>query len=44
MESIAQKFGNGHTIYIKFSRWTKNRTIQQIFEDFQKQNIIDVRD
>ena len=34
---------NWHTIFIKLNRWAKNRTIQRIFEDLQKQNIINVR-
>lgn len=40
---MAKKFGNWHTIYMRFSRWAKNGTIQRIFEELQKQNIIKVQ-
>jgi hypothetical protein len=36
-------FGNLHTIYVKFNRWSKNGTIQRIFEELQKQKIIDIQ-
>ena len=32
-----------YTIYMKFNRWSKNGTIQRIFEELQSQNIIDVQ-
>jgi Transposase and inactivated derivatives len=38
--ALPKKFGNWHTIYMRFNRWTKNGTIQRIFEEMQKQNII----
>ena len=38
--ALPKKFGNWHTIYMRFSRWTKNGTIERIFEVMQKQNII----
>ena len=30
-------------IYMKFNRWSKNGTIQRIFEELQKQNVIDTQ-
>lgn len=32
-----------HSIYIKFNRWSKNGTIQRIFDEIQKSNMIDIR-
>ena len=43
MEGIAKKYGKWHTIYMKFNRWSKNGTIQRIFEEMQKLDIINVR-
>ena len=40
---MPKEFGNWHTIYMRFSRWTKNGTIQRIFDELQKQNIIDAQ-
>ena len=41
--ALPKTFGNWHTIYVRFNRWSKNGTIQRIFEELQKQNIIDVQ-
>ena len=41
--ALPTKFGNWHTIYMRFNRWAKNGTIQQIFETLQSSNIIDNR-
>ena len=41
--ALPKKFGNWHTIYMKFNRWSKNGTIQRIFDELQKQNIIDIQ-
>ena len=30
-------------MYIRFSRWSKNETIQRIFEELKKQNIINTQ-
>ncbi len=30
-------------IYMRFSRWTKSGTIQRIFQELQKQNLIDIK-
>ena len=43
VEGIAKKFENCHTIYMKFSKQTKNGTIQRIFEELQGQKIIDAQ-
>ena len=42
-KALPKKFGNWHTNYMRFSRWTKNGTTQRIFDELQKQNIIDVQ-
>lgn len=41
--ALPKKYGKWHTIYIRFNRWSKNGTIEKIFEELQKQNIIDIR-
>lgn len=41
--ALPKKYGNWHTIYMRFNRWSKNGTIQKIFEELQKRNIIDIR-
>ena len=41
--ALPKKYGNWHTIYVKFNRWSKNGTIQRIFDELQKQNIIDIQ-
>ncbi len=38
--ALPKKFGNWHTIYMRFNRWAKKGTIQRIFEELQRQNII----
>ena len=41
--ALPKKYGNWHTIYMRFSRWSQNGTIQKIFEELQEMNIIDNR-
>lgn len=41
--ALPKKYGKWHTIYMRFNRWSKNGVIEKIFEELQKQNIIDVR-
>lgn len=41
--ALPKKYGNWHTIYMKFNRWSKNGTISKIFDEMQKLNIIDIR-
>jgi len=42
-KALPKKYGNWHTIYVKFNRWSKNGTIQWIFDELQKQNIINIQ-
>ena len=39
--ALPKKYGKWHTIYMRFSRWSKNGTIQKIWEEMQNQGIID---
>lgn len=41
--ALPKKYGKWHSIYMKFNRWSKNGTIQRIFDEMQKANIIDIR-
>ena len=41
--ALPKKFGKWHTIYMRFNRWSKNGTIQIIFDEMQRSNIIDIR-
>ncbi len=41
--ALPKEFGNWHMIYMRFSRWTKSGTIQRIFQELQKQNLIDIK-
>ena len=41
--ALPKKFGDWHTIYVRFNRWSKNGTIDRIFEGLQNKNIIDIR-
>ena len=41
--ALPEKYGKWHTIYMRFSRWSQNGTIQRIFETLQEMNIIDNR-
>ena len=41
--ALPKKYENWHTIYMRFSRWSQNGTIQKIFEELQEMNIIDNR-
>jgi lactam utilization protein B len=36
------KNGNWHTIYIRFSRWSKNGYLQRLLEALQKEGIISI--
>ena len=42
-KALPKKYGNWHTIYMEFNRWSKNGTIQWIFDELQKQNIINIQ-
>jgi len=41
--ALPKKYGNWNTIYVKFNRWSKNGTIKRIFDELQKQNIINIQ-
>ena len=41
--ALPKRYGKWHTIYMRFNRWSKNGTIQKVFEKMQKMNIIDIR-
>ena len=41
--ALPKEYGTWHTIYVRFNRWSKNGTIDKIFEELQKQNIIEIR-
>lgn len=41
--ALPKKYGKWHSIYMKFNRWAKNGTIQKIFDEMQKANMIDIR-
>ncbi len=41
--ALPKEFGNWHTVYVRFNRWSKNGTIDRIFEELQNRNIIDIR-
>ena len=42
-KTLQKKFGNWRTIYMRFNRWTKNGTIQRIFEELQEQKVIETQ-
>ena len=42
-EGAAKNIWKPHTIHVTFNKWSQNGTIQRIFEELQKQNIIDVQ-
>lgn len=39
--ALPKKYGKWHTIYMRFSRWSENGTIQKIWKEMQNQGIID---
>ena len=41
--ALPKEYGNWHTIYVRFNRWSKNGTINKIFKELQKQNVIEIR-
>ena len=41
---LPKKYGNWHTIYMKFRRWSKNATIAKILEAMKKQKLINEGD
>ena len=41
---LPKKYGNWHTIYMRFSRWSKNGTIAKILEAMKKQKLLNEND
>jgi transposase len=41
--ALPKSFGNWHTIYVRMNRWSKNGTIQRLFEALQKEGIIGIK-
>lgn len=41
--ALPKEYGNWHTIYTRFNRWSKNGVIDRIFEELQEKNIIEIR-
>ncbi len=41
--TLPKEYGNWHTIYVRFKRWSKNGIIDKIFEAMQTENIIEIR-
>jgi transposase len=37
---LAQRFGNGHTIYVRMKRWAKNRVLERVLEKGQVEQIV----
>jgi transposase len=43
LRAIPKEYGNWHTLYVRFNRWSKNGVIERVFEALQCENIIDIR-
>ena len=41
---LPKKYGNWHTIYIRFSKWSRNGTIAKILEAMKKQKLLNEED
>ena len=41
--ALPKEYGNWHTIYVRFNRWSKSGIIDEIFESMQTENIIEIR-
>ena len=40
---LPREFGNWHTIYTRMNRWSKNGTLNRIFEFLQKERLIAIK-
>ena len=40
---LPEKYGNWHTIYTRMNRWAKKGVLDRVFEELQKQNIIQIK-
>jgi len=41
--ALPDEYGKWHTVYMRFNRWSKNGTLERIFEELQNMNVIDNR-
>jgi transposase len=41
--ALPEKYGNWHTIYVRFNRWSKNGVIARLFTALQEEDIIGIR-
>lgn len=41
--ALPKRFGNWHTVYTRMNRWSKNGTLDKVFEALQKNGIIRVK-
>ena len=39
--ALPQRYGNWHTVYMRFSRWAKNGVLTQVFQRLQQEQLID---
>ena len=40
--ALPARFGNWHTVYMRFSRWSHNGVLQRVFERLQAEQLIDL--
>ena len=40
---LPKEFGNWHSIYTRMNRWSKNGTLDKIFEQLQKERLISIK-
>ena len=41
--ALPDRFGNWHTIYTRMSRWSKNGVLQRVFDQLQKEQIVQIQ-
>lgn len=40
--ALPKEFGNWHTVYVRFNRWSKNGTLLAVFTGLQQEGIIEI--
>jgi transposase len=40
---LPKRFGNGHTIYTRMNRWSKNGVLARVLEQLQREQIVRIR-
>ena len=40
---LPSRFGNWHTIYMRMNRWSKNGVLDRVFEQLQREQIVQVK-